>query len=90
MSHFLQPPWLEFPDLPFAHIGWRMGAGEGYLKEFVSWVTQLEEWKRKEYLEQLRPIPDLWTEFVAQLYIHPSMDEEELDDMEAWFMEEGK
>lgn len=78
MTESMKPPWLEFPRLPAGDIGWRMGDGEGYLNEFVAWIVALEDGERKLYLDGLRPIPSDWHELVAELYIYPSEDEDEL------------
>jgi predicted NAD-dependent protein-ADP-ribosyltransferase YbiA (DUF1768 family) len=55
----LLPPWLKFPDIPPHSIGWRMGAGEGYLCEFGPWYRGLTAEGRKNY-KQLYPPPRGW------------------------------
>ena len=52
-------PWIEFPDLPRGSLGWRMGAGEGYLDTFVEWLYQQDEASIKEYLHD-NPPPEEW------------------------------
>ena len=31
------PPWVKYPAIPRASIGWRMGEGEGYWDDFRAW-----------------------------------------------------
>src|SRR5947209_3828575 len=55
----LLPPWLKFPDIPPHSIGWRMGAGEGYLCEFSPWYRGLTAEGRRKYKEMYPP-PKGW------------------------------
>ena len=31
------PPWIKYPAIPRASIGWRMGEAEGYWDDFRTW-----------------------------------------------------
>ncbi len=81
MSDQLKPPWLEFPEYPAGHIGWRMGGGEGYLCEIHDWLIGLDEEVRQKYLLSLT-IPPLWVEWACTYWVYPDSSEEALD--EAW------
>lgn len=38
------PPWVKYPNLPKASIGWQMGMGEEYWDNFRDWWSrQLRE-----------------------------------------------
>ena len=34
------PPWVKYPAIPRASIGWRMGEGEEYWDGFRAWWEQ--------------------------------------------------
>jgi len=53
------PPWLRFPNIAPHSIGWRMGAGEGYLCKFNPWYHGLTPEGRKKYRE-IYPPPKGW------------------------------
>lgn len=53
------PPWMKFPDIHPYDIGWRMGAGEGYLCQFNPWYNGLTPEGRKKYKEMYPP-PKGW------------------------------
>lgn len=36
----MNPPWIKFPNLPPASMGWRMGQGEAYLDDFAVWMSR--------------------------------------------------
>lgn len=36
----MNPPWVKFPNLPRASMGWRMGQGEAYLDDFDVWFSR--------------------------------------------------
>lgn len=56
------PPWLEYPELPFGSLGWRMGGGEGYLDEFTEWLYQQDQNSLDSFFAQYPP-PDEWSGF---------------------------
>ena len=45
----MNPVWIEFPDIPWGSIGWRMGAGEDYWAEWRSWYSNLSEAEQISY-----------------------------------------
>lgn len=58
----MQPPWLEFSDIPRGSIGWRMGEGEYYLMNWDRWYKKLRGDKRLEYRASY-PEPLNWEGF---------------------------
>ena len=55
----MKPPWLKFPDIHKASIGWRMGGGEDYIDKWHVF------WRKLSYEEQvvyigIYPPPDGW------------------------------
>jgi hypothetical protein len=57
--NIMNPPWIEFPDIPPGSIGWRMGAGEDYIDKWRKWLDSINESERLEY-EGKFPTPPLW------------------------------
>ena len=55
----MNAPWIEFPDLPRGSLGWRMGAGEAYLDQFVEWLYQHGESGVSDYIFN-NPPPEEW------------------------------
>ena len=45
----MKPPWEAIPELKFGSLGWRMGAGEAYLDEFLEWMYSQSEEELKQY-----------------------------------------
>ncbi len=45
----LLPPWLKYPELDSYSIGWRMGYGESYVREFHAWYKGLSEDGKHRY-----------------------------------------
>lgn len=78
MADQLLPPWLEFPEYPYGHIGWRMGGGEGYLHQIHDWLITLDEQARRDYLLSLT-IPFLWLEWACSYWAYPDGSDEALD-----------
>ena len=52
-------PWNQYPEIPRYSIGWRMGAGEGYLDSFIEWLYQQDEAAVRDYLLS-NPPPEDW------------------------------
>jgi len=63
----MRPPWIEFPDHSRHCIGWRMGAGDGYIYNFLRWYHRLDEEKQKEYSAQYKP-PVEWEGFYNEYF----------------------
>jgi hypothetical protein len=66
----LQPPWLVYPHIQFASIGWRMGPGEDYWVKFDAWYAALSGTERDQY-ERDYPEPKSWDGFYARKKIEP-------------------
>lgn len=62
MAETMSAPWIEFPELPYGSLGWRMGGGEGYLDRFLEWFYQLDQAGLDCFFEQYPP-PDEWASF---------------------------
>jgi hypothetical protein len=45
----INPPWIEFPDIPWGSVGWRMGFGEAHWIEWCRWYSELPELEREQY-----------------------------------------
>ncbi len=58
----MNPVWVEFPDIPWGSIGWRMGTGEDYMVAWSSWYSDLSEEEKLSFKDQW-PEPDLWQGF---------------------------
>lgn len=56
----MPPPWLAYPHIEKASIGWRMGYGEDYSNRFFCWLNRLSEGEREEY-RRLFPEPVTWS-----------------------------
>ncbi len=56
------PPWLAYPNIPLGSVGWRMGDGEDYWYEFVTWFSTLSHVERDSYKGRY-PKPDSWKIF---------------------------
>ena len=60
------PPWVMYPAMPRASIGWRMGYGEEYWDDFrVWWLTQTAEVHSRVQTKYAEP-PD-WSGFYESL-----------------------
>lgn len=62
----MMPPWLAFPHIPRASIGWRMGDGEEYLCFFSQWFQEMSDGDKSAFAE-LYPEPDQWHRFYSML-----------------------
>ena len=60
----MNPVWVEFPDIPWGSIGWRMGAGEDYWAEWCSWYSSLSETEKTSYKSQWME-PEPWVGFFS-------------------------
>lgn len=56
----MPPPWLAYPHIEKASIGWRMGYGEHYSIRFFDWLNRLSQGEREEY-RRLFPEPVTWS-----------------------------
>jgi hypothetical protein len=66
-KHFhLRAPWTVF-DIPFGSIGWRMGAGEGYLSRWHSYTRLLPEYLRNTYFSELN-YPSEWKPVIERVF----------------------
>jgi len=59
------PPWEKYPNLRRGSMGWRMGAGEIFLREtFAPWWSKLGEAERTKY-RLAHPAPDEWKGYLS-------------------------
>lgn len=77
----LAPPWARFPGIPVGSIGWRMGAGEGWLWSWHSWVKALpaDRDTRLAYLRRHPPAPRTWATSVLRV-LEPERADDELEE----------
>ena len=45
----MNPVWVEFPNIPWGSVGWRMGWGEVYWKDWAKWYSKLSASEKNEY-----------------------------------------
>jgi hypothetical protein len=70
LREILPPPWIKYPQIPRVSIGWRMGAGEGYMCEWGPWYGGLSEDGKRKY-QAMFPAPagewaDYWKDKSAK------------------------
>lgn len=61
----LNPPWNQFPQIPWGSIGWRMGHGEAYWQTWLNWWSSELPPEEKPAYQILWPEPSEWTGFYA-------------------------
>ncbi|MDJ1182703.1 hypothetical protein [Roseofilum casamattae] len=63
------PPWEEFPTYKRDTIGWRMGTGERYLKDWFDFINTVPKnyESRLAYLKRHRPAPLNWGNWVLSI-----------------------
>lgn len=63
------PPWEYFPTYERYTIGWRMGIGEDYLRDWYTFVERLpkEYVFRLNYLKRHRPAPLSWGNLILTI-----------------------
>ena len=64
-SGALPPPWVEYPELPYLSIHWRMGEGEAYLDRWCEFFERLSDAEAEAYMRQY-PEPKDWKGFYAR------------------------
>src|SRR6478672_6140932 len=55
----MQVPWERLPEIPRYSIGWRMGAGEDYWYDWLTWLRALSADQREDY-RRLHPETVEW------------------------------
>jgi hypothetical protein len=55
----MPPPWEAFPSIPRRSIGWRMGSGEDFWTDWLTWIGALTPEKRDDYRRR-HPEPKSW------------------------------
>ena len=45
----MNPVWVEFPNIPWGSVGWRMGWGEVYWGTWIKWYSELSVCEKDEY-----------------------------------------
>ena len=63
----LSPLWIVFPYIPKESIGWRMGAGDDYLNQWLEWWRTDFPADLKEGYQLRWPEPQGWLGFYASL-----------------------
>jgi hypothetical protein len=58
----MNPVWIQFPQIPWGSIGWRMGFGEVYWYDWHDWFKTLSASDLQSYKAQW-PEPEAWTGF---------------------------
>ena len=66
MTEAQRPVWIAFPRIPWGSIGWRMGHGEVYWHDWISWFRALSDTERDTYMAAW-PEPAGWEGFYAFL-----------------------
>lgn len=64
MSETLRPVWIAFPQIPWGSIGWRMGGGEDYWHNWMSWFKTMPDEQRSSY-KLAWPETEGWQGFYA-------------------------
>ena len=82
----LPPPWVKYPEYDRYTIGWRMGAGEGYL---MAWDTFLETLDhsfdtRLSYLRRHAPAPYIFADWVYDV-LYPNASAIENDEAQEYY-----
>lgn len=52
----MNPVWIEFPNIPWGSVGWRMGCGEDYWGKWNKWYSNLPEADKAEYKKKWREV----------------------------------
>lgn len=66
------PPWRKHPQIPLGSIGWRMGDGETYWREFDAWFKRKTPEHRRAYAER-NPEPQGWSGFYQRKGVDPQV-----------------
>ncbi len=61
----MPPPWVKYPEMERASIGWRMGGGEDYLIRWDEWARDKGPQYLLEYFRSYAPLPMEWIDMVA-------------------------
>jgi hypothetical protein len=66
LAGLMVPPWVKYPAIPRASIGWRMGEGEEYWDNFRAW------WDRQQVdiqaaVRATYPEPSGWVGFYERV-----------------------
>lgn len=62
----MQPVWKVFPRIPWGSVGWRMGSGEEYWNQWISWYKSLSQEDRLSYKATYSE-PKEWLGFYAYI-----------------------
>jgi hypothetical protein len=63
------PPWEAYPHYARRTIGWRMGSGEEYFRNWREFLRRLpnDYETRLKYLNRHRPAPVSWSDWVLSI-----------------------
>jgi ribA/ribD-fused uncharacterized protein len=59
------PPWLAFPNISAQDMFWRMGLGEDYMYQWVTWFNSQSPDIQIRYQDTFLPVDD-WHDFYAE------------------------
>lgn len=62
LQNAVLPPWMAHPNIHSIDMFWRMGMGEGYIMEFYTYYSQLNE-RDKTIYRLTHPAPTDWENF---------------------------
>jgi hypothetical protein len=60
------PPWIAFPRMDAASLGWILGPGDHYRREFRAWFAATPAAERAAF-ERDHAEPQGWTGFYARM-----------------------
>lgn len=61
LAHEIAPPWAHLPELPYGSLGWRMGTGEDYLRQWFAFLRTVPDHRALlRYLRRHPPAPHRW------------------------------
>ena len=60
----MQPPWIKFPHIHRASMGWRMGDSELYMAKYATWYGDRTLSERQAHQLEC-PEPEMWVGFYA-------------------------
>ena len=63
MPRHPNPPWIEFPDIPWGSVGWRMGFGERHWLTWVEWWSKSTSTGERDAYQSRWPEPEEWAGF---------------------------
>lgn len=59
---YMKPIWIEYPEIPWGSIGWRMGPSEDYWVNWGAWFKELSSVQKHSYIQEWQE-PQQWVGF---------------------------